>query len=318
MRLRPLVVALLLVAFAPAQTHKKPHSKAGSAQVARGRYLLTAVAPCLYCHSEVDWKSDPARIVPGRAGSGEPFADQTVPFPVYVPNISSDPETGAGRWTDAQLGRAIREGIGHDGRVLSPIMPYMHFRAMSDDDLAAVIAYLRTLPPVHKPTHTPTIPDEVRKQITPAPPLAKPVHAPDMNDPVKRGEYLADLADCSGCHTPQDEKGRPRPDLAFAGGAIRKGPWGTVASANITPDPSGISYYDQKLFLQVIRTGHVKARTLSKIMLTSLYRHMTDQDLKSIYAYLRTLKPIKHRVDNTEPPTYCKICRHKHGGGDLN
>jgi mono/diheme cytochrome c family protein len=318
MRLRPLVVVLLLASLAHAQTHKKPHSKATAAQVARGRYLLTAVSPCLYCHSDVDWKSIPPHIVPGHAGSGGPFADQTVPFPVYVPNISSDAETGVGGWTDAQLGRAIREGIGPDGRVLSPIMPYMHFRVMSDDDLAAVIAYLRTLPPVHKPTHTPTIPDEVRKQLPPPPPLAKPVHAPDMKDPVKRGQYLAALADCGGCHTPLDEKGQPRLDLAYAGGAPRKGPWGEVVSANITPDPSGISYYDQKLFLQVIRTGHVKARTLSKIMLTSLYRHMTDQDLKAIYAYLRTLKPVKHRVDNTEPPTYCKICRHKHGGGDLN
>src|SRR5574340_459895 len=225
MRLRPWVVVLLLVAFAPAQTHKNPRSQPSAAQVARGRYLLHAVSPCLYCHSEGDWKSDPPRPVPGREGSGEPFADESVPFPVYVPNISSDAETGAGRWTDAQLGRAIREGIGHDGRVLVPIMPYMSFRAMSDDDLAAVIAYLRTLPPVHKPTRTPTIPPEVAKQPQAPPPLAKPVRAPDMKDKVKRGEYLAKIADCGGCHTPLDEKMQPRLDLAFAGGAIRKGPW---------------------------------------------------------------------------------------------
>jgi hypothetical protein len=106
-------------------------------------------------------------------------------------------------------------------------MPYMNFRVMSDDDLAAVIAYLRSLPPVRKPGHTaPTIPSEVAKQLQPQPPLAKPVRAPDVKDPVRRGAYLAALADCNGCHTPLDEKMQPRLDLAYAGGAIRKGPWG--------------------------------------------------------------------------------------------
>jgi hypothetical protein len=106
--------------------------------------------------------------------------------------------------------------------------------------------------------------------------------------------------------------------LAFAGGFELKGPFGTVTSANITPDPSGISYYDENLFIQVMRTGKVGARTLSPIMPWIAYRNMTDDDLKAEFAYLRTLKPVHHRVDNTLPATACKICQGKHGAGDQN
>ncbi len=104
----------------------------------------------------------------------------------------------------------------------------------------------------------------------------------------------------------------------YAGGQIFDGPWGKVATANLTPDPSGIPYYDEALFLQTIRTGVVKARTLNQIMPWFVYRNMTDDDLKAVFAYLKTLKPVKHLVDNTEPPTMCEICKTEHGGGDKN
>ena len=74
-----------------------------------------------------------------------------LPGKVYAPNITPDAETGAGNWSDDQLARAIREGVGHDGRALFPLMPYPDFHSMSDEDLASVIVYLRSLPPVHKP-----------------------------------------------------------------------------------------------------------------------------------------------------------------------
>jgi hypothetical protein len=106
--------------------------------------------------------------------------------------------------------------------------------------------------------------------------------------------------------------------MDFAGGFTRSGPWGSAASANLTPDPSGIPYYDEALFLEVMRTGFVKARPLSPAMPTMVSKNMSDDDLKAIFAYLRTLKPVQHRVDNSEPPTYCKLCRQKHGAGDRN
>src|SRR4029077_15939538 len=91
-----------------------------------------------------------------------------------------------------------------------------------------------------------------------------------------------------------------------------------VASANLTPSASGIPYYDENLFVDVIRTGHVKARKLTQIMPWWNYRGRTDEDLKAIFAYLRTVPPIDHRVDNSQPPTLCKVCGLMHGRGDEN
>lgn len=89
-------------------------------------------------------------------------------------------------------------------------------------------------------------------------------------------------------------------------------------ASNITPDASGISYYDEALFVDAIRMGKVKARSLSSTMPWYFYRGMTDEDLKAIFAYLRTLKPVMHTVDNTETPAACKLCGMTHGGGEKN
>ena len=84
-----------------------------------------------------------------KLGAGTVFAEGSeLPGKVISPNLTPDKETGAGNWTDDMLARAVREGIGHDGRTLFPLMPYMNYREMPDEDLASVIAYLRTLPPL--------------------------------------------------------------------------------------------------------------------------------------------------------------------------
>jgi hypothetical protein len=107
-------------------------------------------------------------------------------------------------------------------------------------------------------------------------------------------------------------------ELTFAGGRHLEGPWGEVASANITPDSSGISYYDEKRFFEVMRTGRVGTRELNSVMLWGYYRNLTDQDLAAVWAYLRTLKPVRHRVNNTEAQIYCRLCRQRHGYGNRN
>jgi hypothetical protein len=105
------------------------------------------------------------------------------------------------------------------------------------------------------------------------------------------------------------------PGMDFSGGFILDGPWGRVSSANITPDATGI---DGDTFMQAVTTGHVSGRKLRQIMPWRNYRKMTGEDINAIYAYLKTLKPIKHFVDNTLPATYCKLCRQSHGGGNKN
>jgi len=284
----------------------------------RGRYIATALSGCLYCHSHHDWAAPGTPIVPGTEGAGEIQPETDLPGRIVAPNLTPDPETGAGNWTDDQLARSIREGIGHDGRALFPMMRYTHYREMSDEDVASVVVYLRSLPAVlHELPKTEVI-FPVKYLIRGVPePLISPVGEEDTSDAIKHGSHLVNLAGCSDCHTLR-AKGKNLPGMEFAGGAIFSGPWGSVASSNLTPDATGIPYYDEALFLQVIHSGHVGARQLSAIMPVMVYRNLTDSDLKAMFAYLRTLKPVKHRVDNSEPATECKLCRQKHGAGGEN
>ena len=286
----------------------------------RGQYIATALSGCLYCHTPHDWKAPGDPMIAGMEGAGEVLPYSDLPGRVVAPNITPDKETGAGTWTDDQLARAIREGIGHDGRALFPLMPYEQYRRMSDEDLASVIVYLRSLPAVRQSLPQTEIIFPVKYLIRSVPhPLTTPVTYDDLEpkDQVRRGERLVHLAGCSDCHTPM-KQGQPIAGLDWGGGFGFPGPWGFVASANITPDPSGIPFYDEALFQEVMHTGSVKARKLSPIMPVMVYRNLTADDLKAMFAFLRTVKPVKHRVDDSAPPTLCKVCGLKHGGGEEN
>lgn len=287
------------------------------ARLERGRYLVDSVMGCVGCHSDQDLGKPGAPPVANRRGAGLVWAATDTPW-LVAPNITPDKETGAGSWSDDTLARAIREGIGHDGRALFPVMPYPRFQAMSDEDLASVIVYIRTLPPIRNQLPATKIPFPLNFLNNDVPrPLTAPVPPPDQSTPVARGDYLVRMGSCADCHTPQ-EKGKPVPGMDFAGGAVSKGLTGAVASANITPDPSGISYYDENLFLRAMHEGRVGVRTLNATMPWTFFSQMSDDDLKSVFAYLRALKPIKHRVDNTVPSSYCTKCRQRHGMGDSN
>jgi mono/diheme cytochrome c family protein len=218
------------------------------------------------------------------------------------------------------LARAIREGVDRNGRTLFPMMPYERYRTMADEDLASIIVYMRTIPPIRRQLAQSEIIFPVKYLVRSAPePVTQPVSsdAAQSTNPVIRGAYLLNIAGCADCHTP-DVRGVPVAGMDFAGGAPRNGPWGTVSAANITPDDSGIKYYDEALFIQTMRTGYVRARELKPIMPYWIFGQMTDNDLKAVFAYLRTLKPVHHRVDNSETATLCKLCRQKHGAGDQN
>jgi mono/diheme cytochrome c family protein len=289
-------------------------------RLARGRYLVEHVSACINCHSPHDWTKRDAPIPPGMEAGGQDMSLlKGLPGPIVASNISPDPETGAGNWTDDMLARAIREGIGHDGRALFPIMPYQDFASLSDEDLASIIVYLRSLPPVRNRLPPTQVIFPVGYLIRSVPqPLSAPVPQPDLSTPLKRGDYLVTIASCADCHTPQNGHGQPLPGMDYGGGLLFEGPWGRVVSANITPDPSGIPYYDLALFTQALRTGYVNARPLNQIMPWGAYSGMTDEDTAAAFAKIKTFKPVVHHVDNTEPPTYCKLDKLMHGGGNQN
>jgi mono/diheme cytochrome c family protein len=283
-----------------------------SARLARGEYLTEGLLQCFICHSDRDWNKPGAPPAANKKGAGHIWEDRSW---LVAPNITPDKETGAGTWTDDMFARAIREGISHDGRVLHPQMWYGSFRSLSDEDLASIIVYLRTLPPVHNPLPKTNIPEERKRSLEVPEPLLDPVPQPDGSDAVKRGAYLARVADCAGCHTAWEA---PLIPGFYAGGNLIERGKEKIFSSNLTPDPSGISYYDDALFINALRTGHVKARKLSSIMPWIAFRNLNDDDLKNLFAYLRARRPVHHVVDNTEPPTECPACGQKHGYGDRN
>ena len=278
-------------------------------RLARGRYLVQVALDCETCHSPKDWTQHGAPIQPGMELAGQTLQLPGFPGTLVTPNLTPDPKTGSGNWTDDQIARAIREGIKHDDTTLFPIMPYDQYRRLSDEDVASIVVFLRSLPPVRNPLPSSHINFPVNYLVRSAPePVTQPVSGPNSADPLARGKYIASMG--CGCHSSTDKP--------FAGGEHLQGPWGDVTSANITPDPTGIGYYSEATFITALRTGYVGARKLNSIMPFGEFKNLTDDDLKAIFAYLRTVPPVHHRVDNSLPPTFCKICKQKHGAGDQN
>jgi mono/diheme cytochrome c family protein len=291
-------------------------------RLARGKYLVEGVASCFHCHSDHDLKDPEYPVLEGKKGAG-----WGMPIPelgtVVAPNITPDPETGIGTWTDDEILRAFQEGVDKTGRALFPVMPYLNFAKLTDEDAASIVVYLRSIPPVKNavPTTQLIFPLSLIVKTIPRPITSHAPAAP-RTTPEARGEYLVTVvAGCQDCHSPADDKGNPLPDLAFGGGGLFHDPGNNmkpVFSLNITPDPSGISHYDEAMFIQVLHTGRLPGRMLNHIMPFENFRNMTDEDLKDIWAFLKAQPPVKHRVSNTDPPKPCQVCNLEHGLGELN
>lgn len=284
-------------------------------RIARGEHLAHSILQCASCHSPVDSGVPGHPPIPGREFSGRVLWDDRDGERVVAPNLTPDEETGAGRWSDDMLARAIREGVGHDGRALTLPMYWESFRNLSDEDLASVVVYLRSLPPVANRLPSRRIDPERAARLAATPfPLFEPVPHPNLTDPLTLGTYLVDVADCVGCHTGWEAPSLPG---VFAGGNLI---WSRdslpVYSKNITPDPSGIGGLSEEDFRWVMRTG--RGGTVHPIMPWSMFRNLEDHELDAIRLALHRLHPVAHLVDNRLPPTLCPVCGEMHGLGDAN
>ncbi len=281
-------------------------------RIERGKYLTESVLQCFGCHSERDQSKPGAPIIEEKKGAGAITLEEEN-YRMVAPNITTDEETGAGKWTDDMLGRAIREGIGHDGRALGGTMWYWSLKNLSDEDLASVVVYLRTIPPVKNKLPKRKVSLELQKSYVNGPtPIYDPVLPPDLNNEIERGKYLVKVADCDGCHSAWEAPFNPG---LLGGGNFVVRQYDSAYSSNITFDVSGISY-DENVFIEIMRTG--KSGTLSGVMPWIVFKNMTDENLKAIYAFLKTIRPVKHFVNNISPPMECKVCGQVHGFGKAN
>ncbi|HYI11088.1 MAG TPA: c-type cytochrome [Thermoanaerobaculia bacterium] len=276
-------------------------------RVARGQYLVKHVTICLDCHSERTLAYG-LPFKPGSEGVRGWVWDQKIGFPgvLAASNLTPDPETGLGQWTDGEILRAIREGVDREGKALFPIMPYTHLRHLSDDDGQAIVAYLRTLKPVRyeRPAKALDVPLNFIEKFSPQP-LETAIAAPSRSDSVAYGKYLTNIASCIECHTPKDEQDQPLPGMELSGGWEMHGPGFRVVTSNITPHPSTfVGQATKEEFIGRFRafagfdiaTAPAAPKGRNTVMPWISYSRMTDEDLGAIYDYLKSVKPIERKV----------------------
>ncbi|HTM50922.1 MAG TPA: cytochrome c [Bryobacteraceae bacterium] len=275
-------------------------------RIARGKYLFQILMACDGCHSQHDETRFGRPVVEAGRGRGFQFPGEfDMPGTVVAPNITPDRETGIGAWTDGEKIRAIREGIGRDGRALFPLMPYTNYRFMSDEDVHALVAYLNSLPPVRNLLPRTELEFPVSLMIKTVPQPAGTVVAPPRSDRFKYGEYLATLAYCADCHTPV-ENGRPVLSKRLAGGREFRTPWGNVVTGNITPDAdTGIGKWSEQQFLEkvyqyreYVEKGSPEVGPESFTLMPWLaFAQLPPEDLGAIYTYLMRQPPVHNAVE---------------------
>jgi mono/diheme cytochrome c family protein len=252
----------------------------------RGRYLVEIAGHCANCHAS---RAPDGRPIAGRGLAGG-WVMQEGPMRAVVPNITPDRETGIGSWTEAQIIRAIREGKRPDGSNIGWPMPIEFYRGISDTDVAAMAAYLRSVPPVRNAVQG--------RSSYPFPVPAHPAVAsvpPPADNPVARGAYLAGpIAHCLDCHAGRGPDMRLIPGREGAQGLSFTGPWGTVVARNLTPSAAGIGNWTLAQFTRALREeiGGDGRPLMPPMGRGRVWAAMTDQDIADLFAYFRSLPPL--------------------------
>jgi mono/diheme cytochrome c family protein len=273
------------------------------AVIERGKYIAYGPAHCAICHVPMEKTRDVDNglEIPLSGGWEETFPGLGT---FRAPNLTPDPETGIGKFSDAEIARVVRYGVKPDGTFLAP---FMAFQGMSDEDLTAVISFLRSQEPVKNKVEPTELSFLAKALVTFG--LLKP-QGPESTPPVSvprdttavYGKYLANnVGNCNGCHVARDSQGKKSsPD--FSGGGIfypnsfSEG-FGFV-SPNLTPHKGTgvIAEWDQDMFVDRFRGGR---QYPGSPMPWGLYSKLDESDLKALYQYLHSLDPVDHKIEKT-------------------
>lgn len=273
--------------------------------IARGKYLVHNVAACVGCHSTVQEDVSGEPPVEAKLGAGRDFGDFGGPVHIRASNITPDKDHGLGGWTDGEIARAIREGVGKDGRNLFPQMPYLTYReTLSDGEVLDIIAYLRTLKPVADDPGKTSVSFPVSMFIRGVPQPLEQVAppAPSPSDRMARGKWLLKTASCHDCHDSVDERMQKIPGKPFGGGMKFTTGKGTFYASNISSDKaSGIGSYSTDDILRVLKEGKGKSGRTLYVMPWSYYKGMTGEDLDALVAALKEEPPTANIVPASQP-----------------
>jgi mono/diheme cytochrome c family protein len=254
----------------------------------RGTYLMNSIVACGNCHTP---KGPNGKAIEGKELSGGDPIDSPV-FHAVPANITPDKATGIGNWTDDQIINAIRNGKRADGTIIGPPMPIAFYRDMSDTDVKAIVAYLRSVKPVSNKTEKSTY--KIPLPPSYGPPVTHVADVPRTNH-VAYGKYLATgLGHCMDCHTPAVQ-GRPDFTRMGGGGNPFGAPnGGVIISANLTPgNPQGVAGWTNDQVKTAITSGMRPDRPLVRLMAFDWYKNISSADLNDLIAFLRSLKPVK-------------------------
>jgi mono/diheme cytochrome c family protein len=268
-------------------------------EIARGKYIFGATGGC-GCHT----------VAKGPANAGGRKYD--APFgSVYSSNITPDVKTGIGGWTDEQIMTAIRLGKRPNGERIVPVHPYTSYNGMAEEDLKALVAFLRTVPPVDRPNSPRKISIPLFESVfLPAwlmtfaaketPPPAAPVSG------VARGEYLSRaVGHCGECHTPRSAVTMALDNSRFLAGNPKKtGPEGQLVP-NITPDKAtGLGEWTEEQIVTYLGTGNrpdgdVAGGLMGEMIQGTLagYKDLTKPDLQAVAKYLKSIPAVKNKIE---------------------
>jgi mono/diheme cytochrome c family protein len=256
--------------------------------VERGGYLVNGVLTCGTCHTP---RGPGGVLAMDKQLSGGPQEWDTPAFKVKGANITPDRETGIGSWSEADIKRALVDGVRPNGTHMAPIMPYGFYKVFTTADLDAIVAYLRSVPAVSNKVQAPLYKAALHVETPPG--ADKQMAAADLSDPVKRGFYQVTIAHCMECHTPRVNGKVDFGSALGKGGEEFKGPWGVAVSRNITSHrEKGIGAWSDAEIKRAITQGVRKDGTpLKPPMGYPMYARMSDADLSDVVAYLRTVPP---------------------------
>jgi len=270
-----------------------------SAVIARGHYIVRVVAPCAGCHG------DPSQRTAYVSGADVPlvggFAFDIPPGQFYTRNLTADTATGLGRVSDKAIARALRAGVGHDGRAL---LPFMEMQGLSDDDLRAVVSYLRTQPPVRNPVpphHYTLLGKVIRATMLSKPvgPSTTPLAQSPRGASIETGHYLVEsVALCWSCHTERSQMTGALTGPRFGGTTGFRESYDTARSwspPNITSDPETgrLGKMNEDQFVARFRQGRVIP---GSPMPWQAFSRMNEEDLRAVYRYLKSVPAVKRDV----------------------
>lgn len=274
-------------------------------RVAKGKYLANNVMACMDCHSQRDWTVFGAPIKEGTFGAGGEKFGEEIQFPgtLYSPNITP---YALASWTDGEIFRAITSGQSKTGKAMFPLMGYLSYGKMDQEDVYSIIAYLRSLPAIKNDVPERTLNFPVNFIVNTMPQKASLSAKPSKTDEVSYGGYLVSIANCLDCHSQVEDKGNRIEGTEYGGGRKFNFPNGiVVTAANISPDAAtGIGDWSREAFIKRFKQFSDPAYHVQKVeagdfntpMPWFMYTGMDSSDLSAIYSFLKTVKPINNTV----------------------